>query len=70
MGNRLDAALHSFHCLFATKALMKAKAIAATCKNRMRREREGRAKKSVFIDEQRKLYLLPLARNGSQHILR
>ncbi len=64
-GNRLDALLHSFHCLLAINAMMRAEGLTATCKYRVRTEKERRAKKSVFIDEQKKLYLLPLGWNGS-----
>jgi len=45
--------------------MMRAEGLTATCKYRVRTEKERRAKKSVFIDEQKKLYLLPLGWNGS-----
>jgi hypothetical protein len=48
MGNSLDAVLHSFHCLFTTRAMMKAEAIVGTCKNRMRRGK-GKSEKKAFL---------------------
>jgi hypothetical protein len=67
-GNSLDALLHSrFHYLRSTKAMSKAEAATALCKNRRREKRSE--KKAFFIDEQRKLYLLPLVQNGSHNTL-
>jgi hypothetical protein len=52
-GNSLDALLHPFHCLLATRAMLKKKAVAATaCKNRVRgRGREERKKAFLLMNK-------------------